>query len=414
MNKKLLITLSSIGVAAGFWACGGGTIEPMDDADGYVKAMLDSQDGSGLTFDVGDAVEKCEADFGCKGEMDRAQDTPITSSEPPAPESSSGPAPQSSSSSRNFFPTSSIGPIGGESSSSSAIAPPQSSSEIGPVVNPGDLGSCAPSASIVELGANVTWSFTWASGTASSQKLGAKFAWTFDGGSPAVGSARESVTSYSTSGDKVAKLTVTAGDGVSTQDLTCSVHVNGQPITGCKCVGTNTSPDVAAGESASWSVTGCTTKAPATLTGYVWKGATADASGENATAPVAAKGDVVSGVSVTAMNDDESQMTVQCEAATAIDSRIPDYVIDAPNGTVTIPAGSDVSVQMGATNPAGCQLYCKQADGLATNLTIGGKTFTCSGGCHHMDLNSVVTTASCTGSLSIKTNTEITCGANWW
>ena len=409
MNKKLLIALSSIGVAAGFWACGSGSIEPMDDADGYVKAMLET---GALDFNVTEAMDSCVADFACKGKMDNAEYQPVSSSAPPVVESSSDQAPKSSSS--RFNPFSSIGPIGGESSSSSAIGPgPESSS--GPSVKPGDLGTCAAAPSPAELNSKVTWTFTWVSGTPSTQKMGAKYAWTFEGGTPATAEGqRETATTYATSGDKVAKLTVTTGDGATTQDLTCSVHVNGAPITGCSCVGTNTSPDVAKGQSATWSVTGCTTTA--NLTGYVWTVATADASGESASAPVAAKGDVVTGVTVTAMNDDESQVTVKCEDATAIDSRIPDYILDGTTKSVTVPAGTvTVNANYAKTdivwdgNISGmkCNFYCSTQSNDNVVAEVDGVAFT--------GKNYITNQISCEHlvenyQLKITSNMELTCG----
>lgn len=326
MNKKLLIGVSSAALALGFWACGSGTVEPMDmNTDDYVKAMLESN-SIDFNTQVADAKKSCKEDPVCENEMAKAQGSAIEieSSETLNPESSSSdPGQKQSSSSRDFFDNfSSSGPIGGYSSSSSAIPVPQSSSS--EPLPPGTFGTCAPASPTAELNAAVTWNFEWADPKpAANVMLGATFAWSFEGGTPAVGEKRSASTKYSTSGPHTASVTVTAGG--ATQTATCSVNVNGAPITGCQCVGTNLQPDVAAGESATWKATGCTTAAPATITGYTWTGATADATGLIATAPVTAKGDVVSGVSFTVMNDDNTQKIIQCEDAVAMDATKPDY-----------------------------------------------------------------------------------------
>jgi hypothetical protein len=111
----------------------------------------------------------------------------------------------------------------------------------------------------------------------------------------------------------------------TTQKIDCSpLNVNGTPISGCKCEPVNVKPDVSAHESATWKASGCTSNA--NITGYTWTGATADASGLVATAPVGAKGDVVSGVSFMVENDDNTKETILCEDAVAVDATLLDYV----------------------------------------------------------------------------------------
>lgn len=335
MKKKLLVSLSSIGLAAGFWACGSGTVEPLnEETDGYVRAMLET--GSiDFATQITDAKKKCNDDIVCMNEMAKANDGAIMieSSATPEPESSDGTAPKVSSSSRDIFtPTSSIGPIGQQSSSSSATIPVQQSSS-SEALPPGTLGTCAPAAATAELNGTVTWGFEWAEPKpAANVMLSATFAWEFEGGSPAVGEKRTATTSYATSGTKTASVTVNAGG--TTQTATCTVNVNGAPITNCTCLPTNIQPDVNAGESATWTASGC--KTSANITGYTWTGATADATGLTATAPVSAKGDVVSGVSFTVSNDDNTKVTIKCDDAKAIDMSIPDYIIDGTaEGTYT-------------------------------------------------------------------------------
>lgn len=342
MNKKLLIGVSSAALALGFWACGSGTVEPMDmNTDDYVKAMLESN-SIDFNTQVADAKKSCKEDPVCENEMAKAQGSAIEieSSETLNPESSSSdPGQKQSSSSRDFFDNfSSSGPIGGYSSSSSAIPVPQSSSS--EPLPPGTFGTCGPATATVDQGKPVTWNFEWAEPKpAANVMLGATFAWTFEGGSPAVGEKRSASTTYAEWGPKTASVTVTAGG--ATQTATCSVNVNGAPITGCQCVGTNTQPDVAAGESATWKAVGCTSTG-AEITGYTWTVATASADGLTAAAPVTKKGDVVTGVSFTVANNQSTLVTIPCEDAKAIDATLPDYVLEFEGSN--IPSANDVSV----------------------------------------------------------------------
>ena len=345
MKKKLLISLSSFGLVAGFWACGDGSVEPLnEETDGYVKAMLETQ-SIDFASQVADAKKNCAADVICENEMAKAQGSAIQieSSAAPTPESSDGnPPPVSSSSSRDFFNNfSSRGPIGQQSSSSVApVVVESSSSEV--KVPAGQYGTCAPGASSVELNSPATWTFTFntqGSGLLPTDIMNASFAWTLPEGTPesATGS-KTATTKYGASGPKTATVSVTAGG--ATQEVSCSpLNVNGAPITGCKCMPTNIEPDVNAGESATWTASGCTTAAGLTLS-YSWKVATADASGTTATVPVTAKGDVVTGVSFTVDNGDNTIKTIQCDDAKAIDSSKPDYVLEAQNTAIDLPAGS--------------------------------------------------------------------------
>ena len=344
MNKKLLIGISSAAVALGFWACGSGTVEPMDpNTDDYVKARLET--GS-IPFEtqVNDAKTKCALDPVCENEMAGAQGSAvvlssseeITSSES-APVSSS--VVRSSSSVTQF---SFSGPIGERSSSSEVVQPPiEQSSSSTPVAT--GLGSCAPASATTELGQAIAWKFTRGASLTNPQELmSAKYEWTFPGGTPATSTANTPSVTYSESGTKTATLKLTVSSG--TEDITCSpLRVNGQPITGCKCLATIESPDVAKGQAATWNLTGCTSKA--NIIKYTWTNATADATGLEATAAVAEKNDAVTGVSVLVENDDSTAVTVTCPDAKAIDSRIPDYELTEQNTSIELPAGK-VTVTM--------------------------------------------------------------------
>ena len=393
MKKKLLIGLSSVGLAAGFWACGDGTVEPLNEAtDGYVKAMLETQ-SIDFASQVTDAKKQCSEDIVCMNEMAKANNgvIQIESSETIIESSSSGPATQMTSSSRDIFGgRSSMGPIGQQSSSSVAPITTPSSSSAAPVAA-GVFGTCAPASATVELNATAKWEFTWSqnSGLTMADVGKASYAWTLPGAATATATGRTPTTTYATSGAKTASVSVTGG-GI-TQDITCSpLNVNGAPITGCECVGTNLRPDVAAGEAATWTIANCKTGTGLTLS-YTWTGATADATGLTATAPVAAKNDVVSGVSVLVENDDNTKVPITCDAATAVDSRIPDYELkfegsNIPSNTVNqeVPFNKEACIQVAfewqnSWTPENISVLCdvqaaNGSPGLTLDLVYNGKT----------------------------------------
>ena len=357
MNKKLLIGLSSVGVVASFWACGGGPVQSFDDDSypaGGVQALIDLAYEQGNSYDfafpasIDTIKKKCAQDSVCADEMVRAQGKLLEMSSSEMPESSE--------------------------------AVPQSSSSIDtPPAN--GLGTCAPAAATAELNAQVTWKFAANSNILEpGEMMGLKYDWNFVDGTPGTSNAKSPVVTYATSGTKTATVRVVSSKGAET--VTCSpVNVNGSPITGCACKGTNLMPDVAAGESATWTISGCKTGANFTLS-YAWTGATADASGLTATAPVTKKGDVVSGVSVLVANNDNTKVSVTCDAAKAIDSRIPDYEIKAAQaaGKIKIPAGRTqvhLNVSVGGDK---CIVFCEtqwtqELQGALT-MTVGGQKST--------------------------------------
>lgn len=331
MKKKLLIGLSAIGVAAGFWACGGGTVEPMNADDDFIRAMLNAEEGGlQLSTQIEKAKNQCTEDLECYNEMIKANGRELESSSSEAPVSSSTPVSSVKASSSSFMPFSSIGPIGPGNSSSSSVPPVQSSSSSDTPLE--GLGDCHPESETVELDAKTKWKFDMGPSFGGITAItSAQFEWSFPDGTPTSGTVQRSVNSpdvsYSTSGQKTASVKVTLGTSGS-ETITCSkkLQVNGLPITGCKCTGDNLEPDVSKGESASWILSGCISRA--NIISYTWTGATADATGQAATAAVTAKGDEVKGVSVAVANDDSTVVTVTCPDAKAIDITIPDYIID--------------------------------------------------------------------------------------
>ena len=352
MKKKLVFGLSAACIAGAFWACGDGEII---NADASLEGLATTLVNEGLGEDeIKSALANCVAGApgyeGCQAEMANPPDIIETSSETPA--SSAGQTPGTSasqvprSSSSILRQTSSTGPIGQLSSSSQAQTPVSqivevSSSSVQPSTGDTNYGTCAPKVSTIELNSAITWTFT--KGTAITNPMdmmSAKLEWTFEGGSipsyTVTGSTTSEAVTYTTSGDKKASVTITTKNGTGV--VQCSpLHVNGQKIEGCECVPTNIQPDVSKGESATWTASGCTSKA--NIIGYTWKGATADATGLVATAPVAAKDDEVKGVSFTVANDDSTEVTIQCDDAKAIDATKPDFLIEAANTGIEVPAG---------------------------------------------------------------------------
>ena len=426
MNRKLLIGISSVGVAAGFWACGSGTVEPLDqDTDGFVQAMLET--GSiDFAVQVKPSKEQCALDPVCSNEAARQQGAVLateSSSELVVESSSSVAVSQAvQSSSSNIFTFSSAGPIGPVSSSSSETTPViVSSSSEKEVLPAGTFGTCAPSPTTGELNTPVTWSFTWdaqGSGVATAEIMKAEYAWTFAGEgasqTTASGSKSASVT-YTVSGGKTASVNVTTSQH-GMQSIQCkALNVNGAKISGCKCVSVNVAPDVFGGESAEWAVTGCTTAAPAQITSYTWTGATAaDATGLSASAPVTEKGQMVTGVSVSVANDDNSIEVVKCEDAKAIDSSKPDYLLEDQNTAIALPAGSSTLVlnlpanwHNGTTGT--CTFSCGFQNGSASG-TVAGVALT---GSYHMTASIPISKTINSTAVPVELSEAASCQVGW-
>jgi len=385
MNKKLLIGLSSMALVAGFWACGEGSVEVIEEQsdDEMIQALLSTGNMNFGASDIKKAKDACMNDIACFNEMTKAQGAAIVeSSSEEASSSSTVLSSTVASSSSDGFKFSSIGPIGDLSSSSEIAPPPQSSSsEDKPLTG---LGDCGPASETVELNEETTWKFSMGPSFGGISAItSAQFEWTFEGGTPATSTVARSVNSgkvsYSKSGVKTATVKVSLGS-TGSETITCSksLQVNGIPITGCKCVGTNTEPDVSKGESASWALTGCTSTG-ANIISYTWKGATGE--GTEATAPVTTKGDEVKNVSVSIANDDNTVVTATCPDAKAIDMTKPDYLIEKDGNAngVTFEGNVDATVVFnlpsgwhGAGDSGTCTFACQVSRGQSGNGSITG------------------------------------------
>jgi len=380
MNKKLVLGIFVAFSAGAFWACGSGdVVESDDNLEGLAVALLD-QIGD---VEVAKAVSTCAENPQCAAEMGNAPSLAVQSSSSSSKPASSSATPKSSGTMSSSGLNLSFGPVGHKSSSSNTPPPSsatvQSSSSI--VVPAGQYGYCTPSAKTAELKEKVTWTFNWdtkTSGVGTSDILAATYSWEFPDGSPATGAAKAFATAYEVSGPKTASVTVsTPSHGAQTIACAEGININGSPITGCKCESTNIEPDVSTGEVAKWTASGCTTGTGFTLT-YAWTGATPDATGLVATAPVAEKGDEVKGVVLTVANDDNTVVNIPCADAKAQDKTKPDYefiIADAyPEKPITIGEPGCITVHGTWTNEYYKPTPKMQCEGKIT-ITYGTKTW---------------------------------------
>ena len=82
MNKKLLIVLSSMALVAGFWACGEGSVEVIEEQsdDEMIQALLSTGNMNFGATDIKKAKDACMNDFECFNEMTKAQGAAIVES----------------------------------------------------------------------------------------------------------------------------------------------------------------------------------------------------------------------------------------------------------------------------------------------------------------------------------------------
>lgn len=411
MNKKLLSGLALVSVAAaGFWACGEGNINGKDLNDDIAMASNDQD----LQTLKDNALDECRMTPDCyakyQGYLEGTE----------VPTSVDNPVPDVNSSNSNGGGNSYTMPnvsssikIARSSSSINIIDNPVESSSGAAPITDDSFGTCAPLKNPINKGEKVQWQFKANSkypGFDALKIAKATYTWSFAAGAVDDGTGKGTTSgniTYANSGATTASVTVLY-DGTPISVACDPLQVNGAAITGCTCEPDATEPDVAGGPvNVTWTVSGCVSTG-ATVTGYTWTGATG--TGETAVAPVSAKGDEVTPV-VAVSNDDNTVQEFTCTSVKAIDSSAPDYAIEAPNDEVTIAAGK-TTITMGGSNPQGCQIYCKQAEGSAVTVTLGGTETSCTSGCYHF--NVTATTANCSGVQAFETTAAVTCGANWW
>ena len=377
MNKKFIAGMAALSVAASFWACGSGDIIDPTSIDVLMGESANDPENTLLNKVT---ANECPACF--EGATQTSSSTRVRSSSSAINHGQSSSS--ISSSSKIEVNT---------SSSSSRPAPSSASSSSGggtssPVVNSsssalpaGTVGTCAPQTSVIELDdtKGVTWKFERNPQviTDATQLLNASFAWTFDDGTPATASAKGAggltqTVKYTKSGDHGARLALSIGG--SSYSIECTpVHVNGSPITGCKCTANAASVDYTNPETpgATWSVTGCSTGTGLTLS-YEWNGV---AGAETYTEAFTAAADSYA-PTLKVYNDDNSMTNVTCSAVKITEG--PEYAIKATQGAgaIKLPAGSSiVSLEVDAyNNTFFCQVAREDVPSGALNGTINGVT----------------------------------------
>lgn len=380
-KKSVVFGVSAAMASLAFWACGSGEVITYDqDLEGVAQFTL----GNISDAEVVKAISDCQANPQCAAEM----------TEVPVLEGSSSPSTQSSSRAQIFSsnqqygssmrPQSSMRFVNQSSSSpafgSSGGTVLQSSSSV--YTGPGSqYGSCAPETNPINHGQGTVWKFTKVSTLDGQIVVNADYAWAFDGGatpaaSSAHGKSNTETIVYATSGVKNATLTFTPRGGSPVAIQCAPLQVNGASITGCKCAAASQTVDVALGQTASWTVSGCTSRG-AQIIGYTWGGAGVTGTGTSGVGAVSAKGDVVQAI-VTVANDDNTLETVTCPAVKATDSNDPDYVIDgSARGTFSnIGPGTYTMVYACKTSQFHQTPLIISAGQSGVSGTVNGKRFT--------------------------------------
>ncbi len=417
MQKKLVFGFAAAALAGSlFIACGDGDVSSTS-ADDESSAFLNDPDYYKTLIES--ATTACNDDPKCAANIGNIVVEPSSSSASEITEPSSASVSSASMSSASVLPPllSSSSPIVNLSSASvitSSASVIVSSSSVEIEDNGTVNGTCDPVPAKIEKGASTKWTFkrvTPPGMAGMTAQQNALFDWTMPNSTEGTFSelgkngGNAATATYMTSGSFGATLQV---DGNTIQ---CSaLQVNGAPITGCVCTPDVANPDVASGSATvTWTVSGCQTTG-ATITGYVWTDATG--TGETATASFTEKGQEITPV-VTVSNDDNTQEQFTCASAKAVNSSAPEYEILKANDTVILPGAGTYTIAMGATNPGGCQIYCKSATGESWSASVNGGAST--SGTYHASLTT--NTSDCAGSMTLEltgATSNVECGANWW
>ena len=359
MKRKIFAGLSAFALVAGFWACGDGSVEALNDDDLTVKGFLEDSDvdttaksGFFKPEDVETAKADCLLNEKCKAAMDKAAgDSVVPTSEAAIPTaySSSSPANPGSSSAKGpivNYSSASVTPVAGSSSSatSSGQTTVSSSSEtaIADWTNP-DASCKVKTSSAIQKGGTGEWTIDMVGACPDylTDKAGNKackeaFA-SADCEMTLTGSNEKSTTvkcnqstvsaTYAGIGSFGAKIKI--GDHV--HDCTGKVEVQGTPVTGCECTVDKATPDVKDGPvTVTWKVSECKAgTAAADIGTYAWTGATSTTA--TATATVSAKGDTKT-ASVKVTSTENASMNVPCPTVKAINSNLPDYELKKKMG----------------------------------------------------------------------------------
>ena len=234
------------------------------------------------------------------------------------------------------------------------------------------IGTCIPAKAVAEMGEEVTWKFIRNNVVAASKLLTATFSWTFEGGSPSYAvvtnaSGVSQTAKYAKSGDYGASLKLVIDD--VSYAIPCSpVHINGAPITGCKCSTENATVDFIAIPDVAWTVTGCSTGDGLDLA-YEWEGSSGTTT---FTKTFAAASDGYA-PKLKVSNSDNSVVDVECPAVKVTEG--PEFVIDEPQGpgAIMLPAGTSiVHLNVAAfANSVFCQVNRNDVPTGVLNGTVG-------------------------------------------
>ena len=410
MNKKILTGLSVFALVAGFWACGDGSVEALNDDDMTVKGFLDDSEvgskdstSSGSSFfkpeDVEAAKQACLADEACNKAMSAASGAEVVptseASIPTAYSSANQTNPGSSSQKGPVINLSSatITPVGGSSSSTAGGNQTTTSSSSEEIVSNGDPdGSCSlsPTTGALQKGEKATWTFAKApwSGDMIADYEGYKAynssfetidcVWTLTGSDEKTTTVKCSETSvtatYQSIGSYTAKIKV---GNKEPHDCTGSIKVQGLPVTGCVCTAPQT-VDIATNPEATWSVACASTNE--TITGYEWTDA--DGNGPSAkytfTAPKQTRTPKVK------VSTAESDTTVTCASPQKVyDSEHIDETMSWTNGAKLEPGFYTLTDCASATGEKTVQVTSGSATDCNTwfgaTSWSGGPWNTCSG-----------------------------------
>ena len=416
--KTKILAGSVIGAAAvAFWACGEGTINEFSEQEEIVKVQYvetenaawslcqdttiyrDTLTGTvyevpvpGLTQEY--KVNKCllaanpnangtEVEIVVPSQPSSSSRTPIEQ-----PESSSSRddnviiRPKSSTSAPIIDTT--VNPV----SSSAVMEEIKGLAACAPVLQAGQTG--------IDKGTAAKWKITpnSKSGFLMSDYLKADVVWNFAG--EGINTTTETLVgvngpevTYTNSGDFPATATITMG--MKTETVACTpLHVNGFPISGCKCAAAAEKVDIALGEVGTWAVSSC--QSQAAIIGYEWNGTDPGMTGESATLTFTEK-NVVATPTVTVINDDNTKATFECAAVMSTNSDDPDYKLSFEGNQVPsnekvyvdVPTGKEACVQVsfdwtGTWVPNGgismkCDLKVSDnVSGLKMDITYNGKT----------------------------------------
>lgn len=394
MNKKIYIGMAAFGVAASFWACGSGDILEPNAGDGVMEIVVSNEGGD--TSEVGDpsiiwdvmTKENCPRCFEGSVSSSSRKTQPVRSSS-----SSGGSNPQSATSSSDdggsiVIKSSSSSATPGSSpsvSSSSKTVNPGVSSSSGGGANPGpssDFGTCSPARTVISKGDTVSWILKLKDPT---QMISATTTWKALGGDPETNKAtgmngRTQNVKYIASGQYTASATVSVGP--ANYNISCpAIQVNGEPITGCKCVAADKKPDISVG--AVWTVTGC--QSAATIIGYTWNGAVANPTADTTATAAFTEKNITAAPTVSVANNDNTIETIQCDEVVSSDKNSPDYLFEVdgklPQDAIDVKNNGCMSIR-GTWNNSGyhpnVSVLCSMQGATSTvsfKMTYGTKEF---------------------------------------